>query len=572
VHPAEPAPEPDGSIGEQLARAERLAVAGRWQAARSLLELCLSSGADPATRVACLITLGRAEAALGIGTAADRWRAAVIDSEQLPAAEVIEALADVGEAYYAAGHVGEARTCFERAWQRLGGDDPADDVDHFTRARVAAGLSTTSLFTGRRHVGVTRMLDDAIARAPSAPTLAERAVMASAAGEAALGVDRQVAVIHRLVDAAIGQSPLSVAIHRPAIEAVAAALSLTGRPHDAIALLDPAIERAALEHDLVASASLLPLRAHAHYCAGALRPAGLDAEATLTLLGEYPTASALAGAPARYVLARVALDRGDRAAAEAAVDVADHWAAWGDTPMHGWFLDALGRVRLSTGDSAAAIAAFRDAGRAFTLVGGSGTLTRWRDGLAAALVSCGELDEATDVAQSQLDAAIELGSTGSAMTAEAVLATIEPDHAVAAERLRSALALVDADDEVLERCRVTVELGRRLRRCGARRAARDQLDNARVIATRLGADGIARDAGAELDAAGARSARGGGDATALTAAEAMTAELAADGLTNAEIARIRRVSRKTVEAQLSSCYRKSGCGDRSALRAWLGRR
>jgi DNA-binding CsgD family transcriptional regulator len=205
-------------------------------------------------------------------------------------------------------------------------------------------------------------------------------------------------------------------------------------------------------------------------------------------------------------------------------------------------------------------------------VGGSGTLTRWRDGLAAALVSCGELDEATDVAQSQLDAAIELGSTGSAMTAEAVLATIEPDHAVAAERLRSALALVDADDEVLERCRVTVELGRRLRRCGARRAARDQLDNARVIATRLGADGIARDAGAELDAAGARSARGGGDATALTAAEAMTAELAADGLTNAEIARIRRVSRKTVEAQLSSCYRKSGCGDRSALRAWLGRR
>jgi DNA-binding CsgD family transcriptional regulator len=362
---------------------------------------------------------------------------------------------------------------------------------------------------------------------------------------------------------------MPAAIHRPSIEAVVAALSLTGRPHAAVMLLDPLIDRATAEHDLVASASLLPLRAHAHYCAGALRPAAIDAEATLVLLEKYPTASALAGAPARYVLARVALDRGDARSAEAAVDVTDHWARWGDTPMHGWFLDALGRVRLSAGDHVAAIAAFRDAGRAFTLVGGSGTLTRWRDGLAAALGTSGQLDEAADVARSQFDAAIELGSASAAMTAEATIAMIEPDHTVAVERLRSALGRTETNDDVLARCRVTVELGRRLRRSGARRAARDQLGNARIIAARLGAEGIVGDAVAELVAAGGRSS-GDVQATALTAAEATTAALAADGLTNAEIARTRGVSRKTVEAQLSSCYRKSGCRDRSELRGWLG--
>lgn len=67
--------------------------------------------------------------------------------------------------------------------------------------------------------------------------------------------------------------------------------------------------------------------------------------------------------------------------------------------------------------------------------------------------------------------------------------------------------------------------------------------------------------------------RGRGSADALTTAERRVAELAADGMTNREIAQTLFVTVKTVEWHLRNTYGKLGIGCRQELRGLaLGRR
>jgi DNA-binding CsgD family transcriptional regulator len=56
----------------------------------------------------------------------------------------------------------------------------------------------------------------------------------------------------------------------------------------------------------------------------------------------------------------------------------------------------------------------------------------------------------------------------------------------------------------------------------------------------------------------------------LTAAERAVALLALRGLTNRDIARLRRVSTRTVANQLASVFRKMGVGSRRELVARMG--
>lgn len=72
--------------------------------------------------------------------------------------------------------------------------------------------------------------------------------------------------------------------------------------------------------------------------------------------------------------------------------------------------------------------------------------------------------------------------------------------------------------------------------------------------------------------------RSRGSATALTGWEALTgserriAALAADGRTNAEIAELLHLARRTVETHLTSAYRKLGIRRRTELTAVIGER
>ncbi len=106
-------------------------------------------------------------------------------------------------------------------------------------------------------------------------------------------------------------------------------------------------------------------------------------------------------------------------------------------------------------------------------------------------------------------------------------------------------------------------LQRRHRRWGA---ARDALDRAAVEFDELGCDGWARRTRSELARVGARRPQAEGG---LTGAEARVVKLAAQGLSNKEIARELVVTVHTVEVHLSRAYAKLGVRSRSQLAAAL---
>jgi DNA-binding CsgD family transcriptional regulator len=109
----------------------------------------------------------------------------------------------------------------------------------------------------------------------------------------------------------------------------------------------------------------------------------------------------------------------------------------------------------------------------------------------------------------------------------------------------------------LELARALSDYGAALRRAGRRVQARAHLERALDLAHRLGARRIAAQARAELIAAGAKPRRDaitGRDA--LTAGELRVARLAAEGMTNREIAQALFITTMTAKAHLSRVYRK----------------
>jgi DNA-binding CsgD family transcriptional regulator len=115
-----------------------------------------------------------------------------------------------------------------------------------------------------------------------------------------------------------------------------------------------------------------------------------------------------------------------------------------------------------------------------------------------------------------------------------------------------------------------VDLGAALRRNGRRAEARSTLLAGLDAAHACAAHQLAERARAELRAAGARPHRErlhGPDA--LTASERRVSELAADGLTNRQIAQALFVTTKTVEMHLNHAYGKLGISRREELRPVL---
>ena len=111
-----------------------------------------------------------------------------------------------------------------------------------------------------------------------------------------------------------------------------------------------------------------------------------------------------------------------------------------------------------------------------------------------------------------------------------------------------------------------MELGSALRRAGERTDARAVLADGLEQARRCGATGLAARAHEELVLAGARPRRlQFSGVEALTAAERRVADLAAEGLSNREIAQRLYVTPKTVENQLGRVYGKLGIASRAEL-------
>jgi DNA-binding CsgD family transcriptional regulator len=139
------------------------------------------------------------------------------------------------------------------------------------------------------------------------------------------------------------------------------------------------------------------------------------------------------------------------------------------------------------------------------------------------------------------------------------------------ELLDQAVAVLEPSLARLEHARALLDLGAALRRANRRAAARDPLRRALDAADACGARPLAGRARRELRAAGGRPRRNRiSGAEGLTASERRIASMAAEGLSNPEIAQALFITKKTVETHLGNVYRKLGIRSRAQLARALG--
>ena len=233
---------------------------------------------------------------------------------------------------------------------------------------------------------------------------------------------------------------------------------------------------------------------------------------------------------------------------------------------------ARSALLLASGDARGAADAALALDREFAWGCGCPSLLAWRSAAALALSQLGEDERALELAHEELRLAEVLGAPRAVGIAQRTVALVGPaDEREAA--LEAAVATLERGIARLELARATCDLGAELRRRGERTAARDALRRAHTLATECGATRLANRARDELGRSGARLIREPATGVeALTPSEVRVAELAAEGLTNREVAQSLFVSEKTVETHLGRVYRKLDIKSRHALPGALAER
>jgi DNA-binding CsgD family transcriptional regulator len=132
--------------------------------------------------------------------------------------------------------------------------------------------------------------------------------------------------------------------------------------------------------------------------------------------------------------------------------------------------------------------------------------------------------------------------------------------------LEQSVTQLEQSPRRLEYAIALLELGAAIRRAGRRADARTPLREALELASACGADAVAVRAHDELVTAGARPRRDPTESrSTLTASELRVARMAAEGMTNREIAQALFLTENTIETHLRSVFRKLDIGSRSQL-------
>ncbi len=190
--------------------------------------------------------------------------------------------------------------------------------------------------------------------------------------------------------------------------------------------------------------------------------------------------------------------------------------------------------------------------------------------LGRLLAERGRTDEALEIADACAKTARAAGLDG-ALGASLRVRGLALGGDEGIEQLSEAVEHLGRSPLELEHAWALHDLGGALRRSGRRADARGPLREAIDLAARHEAVHLARVARDELVATGTRVGRESltGPAS-LTPSERRVADLAADGLSNREIAETLWVTRKTVELHLGRAYTKLGIRSRAQLADALG--
>src|SRR5436190_1801866 len=228
---------------------------------------------------------------------------------------------------------------------------------------------------------------------------------------------------------------------------------------------------------------------------------------------------------------------------------------------------SLARLHVARGRASAALTEARAAGDLASATISNPICVGWREPAALALAALDRGDEARALAEGALADARRLGIPNAVGSALRTLGLVV-GGADGVEGLRASVDTLERAEGRLEHARAMLELGAALRRLGERVEARNVLREALDMTARLGASGLADRAHEELVAAGARPRRDRrmlSGRESLTASEDRVAALAAEGLTNREIAQRQFVTVKAVEWHLRNVYRKLDIGSRDQL-------
>jgi DNA-binding CsgD family transcriptional regulator len=226
-------------------------------------------------------------------------------------------------------------------------------------------------------------------------------------------------------------------------------------------------------------------------------------------------------------------------------------------------LATLGRIELSIGHVDAAVGYLRDLPGRLVAGGLSDpTLPVWADAIET-LVASGELELARSYLAPFARYSRTLGSPIGVAGVERCSGLLAAAHG----DLGSGLAMLERSLAKPERIppldhgRTLLALGTLRRQALEKRAARDALERALAIFGQLGASPWAERARGELARISGRRAT----ADELTATEVRVATMAAEGLSNKQIATALFMGLSTVEAHLSHVYRKLGIRSRAGL-------
>lgn len=194
----------------------------------------------------------------------------------------------------------------------------------------------------------------------------------------------------------------------------------------------------------------------------------------------------------------------------------------------------------------------------------------WRSHKVMALHGLDRAVEARPLVEEELELARRWGAPATVARSLRALARVSPGEDVS--HLREAVEVVGESPARLEAAKSFAALGGALRRSGQQREAREPLRRALELAVACGAGPVEEDARSALYAAGGRPrAATLTGASSLTASERRVAALAAEGAGNRDIAQSLFVTPKTVEAHLTSVYRKLGIRSRHRLPGALTR-
>jgi DNA-binding CsgD family transcriptional regulator/tetratricopeptide (TPR) repeat protein len=564
-------PNADPIVVEVLLAAAADALArGSPDGAVACLARALAEPPTGASRGRVLLELGRAEALAYDPAALERLAAASVASDDpLVRAQASRLLA---RTLVLMARWPEALEVLEGAASTLG--DSA--VEREVALAVASDRAFVSRLTpavhGERRRELERLrelLGDSI-DGPSTP--AERtAVTQIAVDETSLCEPADRVVVLARLALADGRLLAEETSDSPNYTVAASVLLYADRLDEATGLFGAAIEDARKRGSVAGFVQGCCFRAHAALRKGDIAGAEADARSSLET-EDKPMPQLLPMQLA--VLVDALVERRE-------LDAADHELAsrglggeLSDDYHAAHMLDSRARLRLAQARPDDALRDALDSGRRQEAMQmPNPAIVPWRSTAALAAAATGDHASARELAEAELELARAFGAPralGIALRARALMSDTRFPESLA--QLQAAVEVLEDSPARLELARALIQLGIALRHGQQRADARVPLRRGLDLALALGAVGMATMASQELAATGAKPRRlRTTGVTALTPSESRIARMAADGLTNSQIAQALFLTPRTVEMHLTSTYRKLGIGSRTQLSDALSR-